>query len=383
MARRSDFIRSLKKDNLFVLLKCFGIDADESSSVDDLRRLAQRFVTSNNVALIDFPKIEGVDPTPFMEGTSRPPSPLLLAPPPPQGASYIPQSTELSDILKQLMLLQTASLERSQIEKKSSLREDFFKQCVRRQLVFDGKIDGSVRPFLYKLSEIGRQLEVTDKIFIEVFSELLKGDAKIWFTAFGNLHRSIESLTEAFSKAFLPPGYDALLLKEIRNRTQAETENLDSFVAKIVASNQLLTAPLDEPELVKLIVENLHPAYIPDVLKGRPRSLVDILRVGKIVDEINAAQFRYTSPNVKGNCTDVLSVNVQHSGKNNIRACSTQPSTQTRDRPCPRCKKTGHSVWRCPTLKCYGCGASGISIRNCSCRKQGNEEVPPTRQDQG
>lgn len=58
MARRSEFIRSLRKDQLLVLLRGFGIAVDESATVDELRRMGSKYVTTNNVALQDFPKID-------------------------------------------------------------------------------------------------------------------------------------------------------------------------------------------------------------------------------------------------------------------------------------------------------------------------------------
>lgn len=217
-------------------------------------------------------------------------------------------STDLCDVMSQLVKAQLLALERSEAARDFSLREEFYKLCSRRALRFDGKVDGSVKLFLVNVFDIATKLNVSDKIFLDVFPDLLVDDARIWFYAFGRNYQTMDGLAEAILDAFLPPLYDSLLLKTIRNRTQDMSESIVMFVSKIVSSNKLLCSPLEERELVELIASNVNPLYIGEMVKGRPQCLQDILVIGKLVEEIQAMQKCFVPPIVKAVFSDLLSV---------------------------------------------------------------------------
>lgn len=397
MARKSDFIRSLNKEQLVNLLKAFNIEGDSWMNVDELRRLISKYVQSNNIELIDFPDI-GIDKTPFLEGLSRPHTPTLLLPPGnnTEGTGGNAPTSELTDIMKNLMMMHSASLQQMSGSRKTSLRDDFVKLCHRRQLAFDGKRDGSVRIFLQGFEQVVEQIGVADSIALEVLPELFKGEARTWFMAFGNTVETLESFKELLTAAFVPPAYDTQLRKEIQNRTQAMNEVIDVYVAKIVASNKLLSSPMTENELVNMILGNLSPLYICEVIKARPKTLNDLLVAGRVVEEICSAQSNYVAPKSQGVTTDLLSVG-KPAGKQGSEinvspvgasfACPEKSPGRSREVSCYKCGKAGHFANRCPGARCFHCGAQGISTRLCSCRRSktepGNEEGPQQGQVQG
>jgi len=417
MVGRTAYIRSLKKEKLEELMCKFQIKFSDSDTLDTLRRVCAKFVKDQNIDLKDFPMLDDADPLPFQQSPSpnileQPSDPFIaLSVPAPASttAGCVPKigvsttatpsgSKEWSDVmcnvLQAVSQLQTLQLSAAQPPPPpiSSLSNnihkitEFRKHCLRVRLRFDGERTGQACSFIEKLKSLKLQHDITDTEVFDVIPELMTGDAEIWYKAFEAEFHDFHHFCQTLFESFLPSDFQKKLIEEIRGRTQGPSEGIDIYVAKMKASNQKLSQPLTDSQLIDIILSNVHPKYLHSLNNLINKTFDEILRAGRQVETISKLSECYKPPKSISaldptlNCTSksksdpvVNSVKTVSEEKSSCScSCAVSSLTRTTIR-CYNCQQSGHVFRDCPEKRkifCYRCGAPGRTAARCGCSNQ-------------
>lgn len=380
MVGRSELIKTLKRDELILLMKKIQISFSDDDNVDTLRKLCYKYVTDNDMSIADFPPIpnaayekirsaaiaqsvSGEDKAAGGEATETDPAASVTA--------LLSKMHATQDLMWQTHKNSTRSV------------FEFVKHCNRLGLRFGGKQNGEVCLFLEKLDSLRNQYGLQDREVLLVLDEFLMDDAEVWFLSSRDSIKSFSTFCALLRSVFLPPDYDKKLKDEIRNRSQAENEKMEMFVARVKAANRRLVIPMSEAVLFELVVQNVHPYYVEDVVKKNPSSFDELLKIGFCVETIISRKRDYKPPAVRSPLEPVLNRQVTQSTAH-VSSVFPPPPPEDSDvtvsaagadlptRTCYNCSSSDHLHRSCPVPKkgvfCYGCGKPGITSSRCPCR---------------
>lgn len=412
MVGRTEFIRSLKRDQLTLFLQNLNVPFSESETVDQLRRIASKFVQDNNLQLENFPYVEGVTPEKF----SKIASPIIqevagagvitdpfkqlprITTTAPTATDGVPVS-EMIALMTRMQDMQDRLLQQqSSTQNDSSRKSDFVKHCSRLKLNYDGRRNGDVVSFIEKFENVCSQYRnLRDSDFLSVLSELLSGDAEIWYRS--NDFSTVADFKHQLRSSFLSADYDVKLRKEIQSRSQAPSETMDMFVARIRTANRRLLKPWSDGDLLEIVVLNVHPAYASDVIKDDPQDFPALLKIGRAVEAILSRKRDYRPPTNKSGLDSVLDCPNMKNDESLAKlhsasvlttstpddlpaeeisvaaaASSAKSSAGPFKRKCFSCQSTEHIHRDCPKQRkgifCFGCGKDGVTSVNCGCRSK-------------
>lgn len=399
MVGRTDFIRSLKRHELEEFMCKLKIPFQSTDTVDTLRRICCKYLKDQNVPVTSFPVLEGIsydgitgDSTPLADNPFKdvldpfaktgaipkiPKLTLTLT----EGAEKLEHHTDNEDekrgketpvtsddvsvamlqVLQKMQLVQETQLNKNKYDLSPKV-EDFRKLCLRTRVRYDGQRSGSVLRFLEQLLAAKAYYKVSDEDVFEVLPELLEKDAEIFFRSRREEFFRFEEFCVALKESFLPLNYQKQLLDEIRQRTQGASEPIDIFVDKIRATNKRLTEPLEDNSLIEIIVENLHPRYIPDVVRSRPTNFPELYRLGRRVEMISSLMQEYKPPKSTSKLDATLNVIMS-------KSCGTDPVVASASvTPKPSSSVTASTMRpdQRPSFACFNCGADNHVFRDCT-----------------
>lgn len=252
-------------------------------------------------------------------------------------------------------------------------------------LSFSGNKNGmSINSFLERVSEMAGPRNVTEKDLYIGASDLLSGNALIWYRSIKHTVSSWPDLVNRLKIEYLPTGYELKLWNEIRDRLQAEGETVGLFVACMLNLFSRLSNPASEEDKLQIIRSNMLPYFIHSLGVVEVKSVDDLLLKCKILEtnryvaeeNVNKASLSSRSKNGRHLLEPELSSS--QNNKVNFTEASSSPSklNQTfRSLECWNCKREGHSFSQCPRPRnkfCYGCGKPNVFKGDCENCSSGN-----------
>lgn len=137
----------------------------------------------------------------------------------------------------------------------------FIQECRNKKISFSGHRSENAQSFLKEVKRLADLFHLSEDDKLKIFPELLQGVALHWYLAFKPLFTSYSVLSSKFLEAFPSPSSDRDLKLDMLSRTQAEGENITNFIVSITAMNSKLKKKMTETDLLKIIVDNMHPKY--------------------------------------------------------------------------------------------------------------------------
>lgn len=279
---------------------------------------------------------------------------------------------------------------------------------------FSGDKNSDLTSFLVTIDELCTSRHVGKKELFESAVELFGGNALCWFRSVKATMSNWDSLVEALKREFLPADYLDHIWEQIRNRRQDRGEPIHVFVAAMENLFAQLGQYVAESTKVKYIRKNLSPFYINQLALINLVSTSDIITNCRKIDEAHQLSNANKSKRLsisdnKGirstnsfeeSAPETHSINVpdySNTGarpKCNSRSSSNKSSNRLRQGPilnesnnpprssghengvmkCFNCSQPNHAFKHCLARRrkfCYRCGKSDVTLRECSCSKNG------------
>lgn len=241
-------------------------------------------------------------------------------------------------------------------------------------LKFSGESKGlSLHNFLERVDELKSARGISDDVLFESAIDLFEGKALLWYRS--NKHRvsNWESLSRLLRRHFEPPEYKTRLYQDILARTQDQTE---SFIEYYSCMSSMFRRHGDIPESVQLhiIIGNLAPFYT--------MNLPTVSSLAELEDEclkLEGKKFKvdnYKPPNRKRNTFVEPDFAFVATSEPSTRGNRRDNSPVRPNFKCFNCLEIGHRFSSCSRpLKrfCYKCGHPEVSTRTCpKCSKNVN-----------
>nr|CAI5846340.1 unnamed protein product [Callosobruchus analis] len=170
---------------------------------------------------------------------------------------------------------------------------DYSQQVYRWKLQFDGQ--SSVTSFLERISEMQSSRGVSDSQLLRAGPEIFTKDALLWYRT--RKFESWSQLVDQLRADFLPYDYEYDLWEEIRRRTQGATEKVLIYVSVMEnLFNRLGSSKPDEEARVRIIQRNLLPHIQSQLSLQQPRTISELLRLCRMVEETAIRAQRFCPP---------------------------------------------------------------------------------------
>lgn len=392
---RTDYIRSLKKDQLEKFCTTLKIAFSESDTVDTLRRLASKFVMENKIEIGQFPVIEGLPALPLSS------SPATLIPPkltvnldlakagpsndldsdfhtplPVSDTEDVLFTDTVPQMLKLMVNMQKQISHRP--PSKYDIAEKFTKRCLFLSKTWLGSPGPEAWDFLMRFEEYKDQYSPDLHSVFSALRDCLRGRALQWFVGNKSTFRTYAEFRTEFLAVFLPFNYERSLLNQIRNEKQNESENMDDFLARLRGMNLKLTRPIDQSEIIEIAISNAHPRYTVQFhLLPHTHTLHDLLHTARIIEHAQLYSTEYSKKSrhriaATTETPEAECVKCSALSKPQIKSPTKQVEVKTTTSPytCFNCQKSGHFYKDCPEPRktyCHKCKAAGKTTLTCEC----------------
>lgn len=239
---------------------------------------------------------------------------------------------------------------------------------------FAGTNKESVVAFLERINVLREARGVSKRDLFLAAGDLFEGVAYIWLTQNKKNFNTWDDLVQQLKLDFLPYNYEDELKREIDRRTQGPNEKIIAFISCMENLFSRLNEIPSELSRVNIIKKNLHPYYISRLALSEPKTISELTKTCRLLEESRAWSERYIPPS--RNQTNLLEPDLACSSSNN--SFSKSKFTLQNSRPnisatntikCFNCHIPGHTYQHCrkpKNLFCYGCGLPNVTKLNCS-----------------
>lgn len=163
----------------------------------------------------------------------------------------------------------------------------FANACRKRKYFYDG--NNKKFHLIDFIQKIERLLEQHSGMHPDelsaVIPELLRGQAKILYEASSHRFQSWDDIKATLRGRFMPRRSDKAILGEMSRRTMKTSEKIDQFVVAQRRIAENLSEPITERLFVEYLLDGLRGRYRKKIGRARIRSVDDLLRSGRELEE--------------------------------------------------------------------------------------------------
>jgi hypothetical protein len=211
--------------------------------------------------------------------------------------------------------------------------------------VLSGTDPEDILKFLIRVNEVGQLNLVSNSEFMALLIGRTSGRIMQILGAHLGTTDSWGMVQSEIISTFLPPRVsERFLVSYVLERFQAPDEDLNSYIMSVVAAAGILGFPGSESQLVRRILQNLHPrARSYCLFESRPESVRDLFSLATTVAEAVAVEDqrkRLTSPIQQGGAPQARS--------NGMFKKKVVPARVDRTTKCWQCGVFGHVRRACP-----------------------------------
>jgi len=251
----------------------------------------------------------------------------------------------------------------------------------------------SIAAFLERVEELRVARGISEFELYESAVDLFEGQALVWFRSVRRRVTSWAELKRELKLVFQKQDYNERLWKEIENRTQAESENIDIYLAIMDNLLARLSTPVDGTRILDIIMKNLN-CYLQDKLCMYDIRSIEELRTfarraelgrtrsssvmppprPQLVMEPDLAFSRNCVSNknsgkVKSNVNTLQVSTKKDQGSSSLDKAVNADDAKTKQKRCWNCHLEGHTFTDCKEprkgLFCFRCGRRGTVSRDC------------------
>ncbi|XP_074033256.1 uncharacterized protein [Leptinotarsa decemlineata] len=237
-------------------------------------------------------------------------------------------------------------------------------------LKFTGKPGSiSICTFIEQVEKKRKSRGISRSVLFRDAVDLFEGDAYVWYNLVKSWASDWESLVELMRQQFLPPNFDRDLFDDIKRRTQGPKESIGMYVASMKSLFNKMRNPVAEEVQLSMILERVDPYYQPFLAFQEITSIVDLLKICRVLDEKRdiAKSYIPPPPRNKSLIPELAYVEASVASTTN-HVSEISPISTTRS--CYNCGQSGHNFRGCLTPRkkfCYRCGAPDVTSRECRC----------------
>lgn len=238
----------------------------------------------------------------------------------------------------------------------------------------------SINAFLERIEEyrISRNVSIED--LFNSFSELLKGNALIWYRTVKTKVSTYPQLISRLRDEYQPFDYEVELWKEIRNRVQGSQESVGCYVSCMLNLFDRLPTRPSEEEKLRVLRRNIAPYFIYGIGLAEIDSVDEFLRVCKQLEHNKRMAENFNcSRTVNHNLLEPdlsPAVSIRERGRNS--PAKVAATTSTFGKQCWNCLGRDHMYRNCTQPRsrkfCYGCGQPNTIKSKCSKCYKGNAQ---------
>lgn len=389
---RTSYIRSLKKDELICLCKSFALSVSDDDTVDDLRRIASKFVKENNVSESSFPTIVGshVELLREISQTSSPQSQNVLSLQVPSAkSSSASQADETSKVLSKVVevldKLVLSSIGRNSPDTDKTEITRFTRECSNKKICFSGAPEENVLRFIEQVEYVKTLVNVSDESVVKALPEVLRAKALITFRAFPDRFASWSLTRDTLLSFYHEPTSELRLTADLLTRTQVSGEDIVSYVSVMTLMNSRLNCSKPESELLQIVLLNLHPEYRRELKHFHPSSMKEVLEYGLRWESEKKRDASHKPPSEEllkhpeSGFKPFLPISSRKERDNSHLCSSSSQSQKIEPLYCLRCLQHGHLATSCKNERrpyCFRCFKLDNYANECDCTSKNQHRSP-------
>jgi len=219
---------------------------------------------------------------------------------------------------------------------------------------FDGRDPAA---FLERLAELRDNYQITAEQILRGLSELLRGDALLWYRNHRVSWFSWRDFEATFRLQFLPHRYDASLRREIENRHQKANETFAQY-STVMMTLMRRAGGFSHFEQLECLYNHMHPEYKFYTRSSDFGSIAELQARARVHE-------------------DLVKERQEAVKREKAETKPAVAAAYSKTECCWRCKQRGHTRRQCkrPAKKfCSQCGRDGVLTAQCH---------PPAGKDAG
>lgn len=175
-------------------------------------------------------------------------------------------------------------------------RQVFLREAKDRNIRFTGDVGENVAKVFRRLDDLRLIYPIDDSDMLNIMPELCEEAALRYLKTHSEICDTWEKTKAQFNLIFTPYESATKLKADIMLRTQIANEKIDYYISVIKTMNARLTFPISGPELLSIILDNLHLDYAR-ILKGkRVSSLEELAEICREEEKLLEKERKYQPP---------------------------------------------------------------------------------------
>lgn len=245
------------------------------------------------------------------------------------------------------------------------IEEGNLADCTHR---FNGKRDYHiVEDFITNVTTYISAKHIREQNAIASFGLLLTDDARRWWDGAKTALRSWNDVTTTIRRVFQPPQPNWLLINEIGQDKQAESETTDAYVTRQMSRlTRLIDFPINESQQIDMIYGHMRLKIKKGVPRDTVNSIIQLLDKARTIEQ-HEQEAKALTPSEPKTCAFCKIKGHVESDCRKKKAMRPETSGSTGTKPSPKPSVPNEEK---PSFSCYGCGTPNVVRSKCTtCNK--------------